>query len=205
MSGKKVYEEYVLNTYKEIAEHYDKTRTKPWREVRSFIDSIPEGSILLDAGCGNGYNAKYAVSKSIYTVSMDIVREMVSIAKSNSAGNFFVQGDIRNMPFRNNAFHSSISIAVLHHFDIDDALRAIRELKRVTYGKTLVSVWKRGIALTEKYTDAEGNALVPWKAGAGELRYYHLYTMEEFRNLFDKAGIKDFTVFENEKNLFCIY
>eukprot|EP01071_Lankesteria_metandrocarpae_P005678 Lankesteria_metandrocarpae@DN4088_c0_g1_i1.p1 len=45
---------FVHDVYTDVAEHFSHTRYKPWPGVRNFINSLPAGSIVLDAGCGNG-------------------------------------------------------------------------------------------------------------------------------------------------------
>lgn len=45
---------YVYQTYDKIAAHFSKTRYKPWPKVESFLNSLEDGSIVIDVGCGNG-------------------------------------------------------------------------------------------------------------------------------------------------------
>ncbi|KAL2900576.1 hypothetical protein RDABS01_025658 [Bienertia sinuspersici] len=45
---------YVHQVYDAIAPHFSSTRFAKWPKVASFLDSLPQGSLVLDAGCGNG-------------------------------------------------------------------------------------------------------------------------------------------------------
>lgn len=40
--------------YDEIANHFSETRHSPWPKVKQFIESFPNGSVVVDIGCGNG-------------------------------------------------------------------------------------------------------------------------------------------------------
>ena len=46
--------EHVYDVYEKIAPHFSNTRYKPWPRVEQFLNSLPQGSIVLDVGCGNG-------------------------------------------------------------------------------------------------------------------------------------------------------
>ncbi len=45
---------HVHEVYESIAEHFSDTRHTQWPRVAAFLDSLPPGAILVDAGCGNG-------------------------------------------------------------------------------------------------------------------------------------------------------
>lgn len=40
--------------YENIAPHFDSTRFSRWPAFARFLASLPVGSLMLDAGCGNG-------------------------------------------------------------------------------------------------------------------------------------------------------
>ena len=52
--AKTVEKLYVQNTYEEIADDFDTTRYSKWKSISQFLDSIPKGRVIVDAGCGNG-------------------------------------------------------------------------------------------------------------------------------------------------------
>lgn len=47
-------QQYVHEPYRVIAEHFSASRYKEWPKVASFLQHLPPGSLILDAGCGNG-------------------------------------------------------------------------------------------------------------------------------------------------------
>ena len=61
--------EYVNKVYDQIAPHFDHTRYKPWPGVENFVKSLPDGSLLLDVGCGNGRNLN--INKNVFDMGTD--------------------------------------------------------------------------------------------------------------------------------------
>lgn len=47
-------EQMVHSVYERIAPHFHETRHTPWPRVKAFIESVGEGGVILDVGCGNG-------------------------------------------------------------------------------------------------------------------------------------------------------
>ncbi len=46
--------DHVHDVYERIAGHFSDTRHSAWPRVVEFVSSLPDGAVLLDAGCGNG-------------------------------------------------------------------------------------------------------------------------------------------------------
>lgn len=44
----------VHRVYDAIAPHFSSTRFAKWPKVAAFLNSLRPGSVVLDAGCGNG-------------------------------------------------------------------------------------------------------------------------------------------------------
>ena len=67
--GEQYEEEHVHQVYEQIASHFSSTRYKPWPIIERFLKDLPDGSVGLDVGCGNG---KYlAVNPNIFIVGSD--------------------------------------------------------------------------------------------------------------------------------------
>lgn len=45
---------HVHQVYDAIAMHFSATRFAKWPKVAQFLEGLPEGSLVVDAGCGNG-------------------------------------------------------------------------------------------------------------------------------------------------------
>ena len=61
--------EHVHTVYEQIAPHFSSTRYKPWPIVEQFLLQLPDGSVGLDVGCGNG---KYLpVNPHLFIIASD--------------------------------------------------------------------------------------------------------------------------------------
>ena len=70
---------HVYEVYEKIAPHFSNTRYKPWPKVAEFINSLPDGSICADVGCGNG---KYlGVNKNIQMIGTDRSFNLIAQAR----------------------------------------------------------------------------------------------------------------------------
>jgi ubiquinone/menaquinone biosynthesis C-methylase UbiE len=100
-------------------------------------DSIfPEGSLVLEAGCGVGAQTRIIAVKNpgVSFISVDIsedsIKEAQGMAASQGIRNVgFQHADIFNLPFEDETFDSVIVCFVLEH--LDHPTRALGELKRV--------------------------------------------------------------------------
>ncbi|XP_054923816.2 tRNA (carboxymethyluridine(34)-5-O)-methyltransferase alkbh8 isoform X2 [Dermacentor andersoni] len=132
--------EHVYKVYENIAEQFSDTRYKQWPKVAEFLDSLEQGSLLLDAGCGNG---KYLTGHDkLLKLGFDRSQRLCDICWHR--GLEVLQADVLQMPFRRGVFDACISIAVLHHLStIERREAAVREILRVLRpgGRALVYVW----------------------------------------------------------------
>lgn len=102
-------------------------------EIRKYR---PEG-VMVDVGCGPGYLvATMAKSSSrLHVIGVDIAEEMVELATGNiSALGLgerveFRQGDIQELPFRDNSVDFVVSTLSLHHWS--EPKQALEEIYRV--------------------------------------------------------------------------
>ncbi|KAI1729842.1 2OG-Fe(II) oxygenase superfamily domain-containing protein [Ditylenchus destructor] len=149
ISGKQLEQEYVSQVYEQIAEHFDETRRSKWGVVNRFLDSLPDHSVVLDAGCGNG---KYLIrNDSLCKIGFDFCENLVSIAHTKECEVF--RGDALCLPFRDNSIDAALSIAVIHHFSTKERrIKALSEILRVLRagGKACVTVWSMEQSLDEQ-------------------------------------------------------
>lgn len=135
-----IEKKYVHRVYDAIAPHFSSTRFAKWPKVAGFLDSLKPGSVVLDAGCGNG---KYlGFNPECFYVGCDISLPLVEICAGR--GHEVFVADAVNMPYRENVGDAAISIAVLHHLSTEDRrMKAIEELIRVVKrgGLVLITVW----------------------------------------------------------------
>lgn len=107
-----IQEEHVDRVYDTIAEHFDHTRFARWPKVKTFLNSLEEGSIVYDIGCGN---CKYMNQTNSYALGSDRSIKLLELSKENNPDFQLVASDAANLPLRSSSCDSVISIAVLHH------------------------------------------------------------------------------------------
>ena len=157
-----IEKKYVHRVYDAIAPHFSSTRFAKWPKVASFLSSLPLGSLVLDAGCGNG---KYlGFNPNCFFIGCDISAQLIKIC--DERGHEVLVADAVNLPYRTGFGDAAISIAVLHHLSTENRRRkAIEELIRVVKkgGLVLITVWAveqedkslltKWMPLSEKYVD----------------------------------------------------
>ncbi|XP_054262574.1 alkylated DNA repair protein alkB homolog 8 isoform X2 [Macrosteles quadrilineatus] len=134
--------EYVHEVYNNIADHFSETRTKVWPNVKQFLMLFDAGSVIVDAGCGNG--KYFGVNRAVYQVGFDRSEGLAGITHSRGFEVFV--SDCLSLPLRDNVADGIISVAVVHH--LSTAARreqALREMSRVLMpgGRALVTVWAK--------------------------------------------------------------
>jgi ubiquinone/menaquinone biosynthesis C-methylase UbiE len=85
---------------------------------------------VLEVGCGNKLVKNQLESIGIKTICCDINKNL----KPD------VVGDIRKLPFENNAFDTVVAFEVLEHQPFEDFEKALLELKRVSKKNIIISV-----------------------------------------------------------------
>lgn len=218
--GEQYEQEHVHDVYEQIASHFSSTRYKPWPIIERFLSDLPDGSVGIDVGCGNG---KYlAVNPNIFIVGSDRSTNLVHIASRHQPRSVLV-ADILDLPHLKASFDFAISIAVVHHLSTPErrveAIRSILQHLRPA-GRVLIYVW----ALEQESSrrgwggNDDQDVMVPWvtrgskKAsingvngtnGTGGTdgqaadkifhRYYHLYASGELERDIAAAGgvVKD--------------
>ncbi|XP_078440790.1 S-adenosyl-L-methionine-dependent methyltransferases superfamily protein isoform X2 [Wolffia australiana] len=133
---------FVHQVYDAIAPHFSATRFAIWPAVASFLGALPAGSLVLDAGCGNG---KYLFSHpSSLFLGCDICPPLARICAARGAE--ALVADATRLPLRPLLCDAALSIAVLHHLSTEPRRRAaVAELVRVLRpaGRALITVWAR--------------------------------------------------------------
>jgi SAM-dependent methyltransferase len=88
---------------------------------------------ILELGCGTGlftenFDDKNIISFDIYE---DFVRRASERNRKRSRQSIFLVADAETLPFLDESFDIVIGISVLHHLDIDSALKEIRRILKV--------------------------------------------------------------------------
>ncbi|KAG0598563.1 hypothetical protein M758_12G084100 [Ceratodon purpureus] len=160
---------YVHKVYNAIAPHFSDTRFAKWPKVALFLESLEPGSVVADAGCGNG---KYlGFNKNCFFVGCDISPPLIGICAQH--GHEVFVADALHLPHRTGFCDAGISIAVLHHLSNEERrIRAIEELLRVVRpkGRVLFTVWaveQEDKKLLTKWTPLTCKYTEEWVADTG--------------------------------------
>ncbi len=109
------------------------TRQRSLNFARYLSRHIPEGSKVLDFGCGNMFTSKEILNlqPSLHITGIDVIQDQ------NLDAQFFEDKRLdfkllttKELPFEDNQFDVSFALAVLHHTDNPEFY--LSELKRVT-------------------------------------------------------------------------
>ncbi|MEF8873617.1 MAG: class I SAM-dependent methyltransferase [Candidatus Thermoplasmatota archaeon] len=199
--------ERASETFDSIAEHFDKTRNRPWEEVMEFLEDL-RGK-LLDMGCGNGRHLIEALEMGFDVVGIDASTRLLQISTRKVRRKIgdhpkgeVIRADVKRLPFKEKSFDNAIYIATIHHLK-RGRVKSLREAKRVLKpgGSILVSSWARELDRWEM-DEGEREVIVPWHREDGKVieRFYHLYTLDELERDVKKSNLKVVKAFHSEGN-----
>ncbi|MFW6176290.1 MAG: class I SAM-dependent methyltransferase [Thermoplasmatota archaeon] len=195
----------AAETFDSIAEHFDKTRNRPWKEVEKFLDDTSGKTI--DIGCGNGRHSEVAVNLDHKVVCLDASIRLLKITMRKLKDEAeYVRSGIKKMPFKDKSFDNVVYIAAIHHLKTG-RINSLKETNRIlkTGGKMIVSSWAREQERWDLNED-EQDVIVPWTREDGKKieRFYHLYRLEELKTDVENAGFYITTYFHSKGNNYVI-
>lgn len=192
----------VKQTYTEIADEFDTSRTYLWKSFYHFLKYVKDGSHILDAGCGNGRLSVLFEGKGVNYIGMDNNPELLSIAKNRYPNKTFVLGDMLKIPFEENSFDIIFCIAAYHHIPtIALRKRGLEEFSRALkkngcfiltvwdcfYGKYRRHFYKNFLKKIFTFSFHEWrDVMIPW--GQGPKRYYHFFSPDELKKEIESGG-----------------
>lgn len=205
-----ISESDIRDTWNQIAIYFDKRRSERWEKCIDYINLIPANSCVIDLGCGNGRHLIPLAEKANRAYGLDISEKMLETARKNNRAKCtnisLIQGSVATLPFHDNSFDAGLFIATLHHVPTNQKrIQALSEIKRVLKpeGTLLISVWAR---YQERFVlhfiydfisrllfhraGEYGDILVEWKHEEKVSRFYHLFTLNEIKQLILEAGLK---------------
>jgi SAM-dependent methyltransferase len=100
------------------------------RRVKMLTSHLQQGQSVLELGCGTGYFTRELAVTGAQITAIDISPELLRVAEQEcSSGN--VRFEIQNayaMTFPDETFDSVVGSSVLHHLEIEAALREIQRV-----------------------------------------------------------------------------
>ncbi|WP_338035777.1 class I SAM-dependent methyltransferase [Halomicrobium salinisoli] len=134
-NGSELCERHVIREgYDEIAEAYDERRRAegPERDLaEAFAADLPDGSRVLDAGCGAGRPVLETLAREHDVVGLDISTGQLRIARERAPDERFAQGDLANLPVRDDAVDGVASFHAVIHVPKDEHADVLSEFHRV--------------------------------------------------------------------------
>lgn len=96
----------------------------------SVISNVPDHSVVLDVGCGDGNTSSFLIkNKSCNVYGIDVSKTALSHAKRKGLKTKVVNLNYGCLPFGNNKFNVVLMIDVLEH--LIDPVNILLEVKRV--------------------------------------------------------------------------
>jgi SAM-dependent methyltransferase len=169
----------TIDYYNDHAEEYflNSKSTKLCRLYDTFLNFLPSGGLILDAGCGSGRDTKYFLSLGYKVIAIDASEEMARLS-SQFTGHKTIQMDFYDLDFEQQSFDGIWALASLLHIpkkDIDHIIGNFSDILKT-----------------------DGVFCMSFKEGIGERleegRFFNDYTESEFRTLMAKQSsleIKD--------------
>jgi ubiquinone/menaquinone biosynthesis C-methylase UbiE len=200
-----------------MAYWYDKnTRENRLAEMRSYAQEISshikDGASILEVAPGPGYMAISLAKMGNYKITgMDISEDFVSICKSNAKTENvsveFVQGNVSQMPFSDEAFDFIFCSAAFKNFK--EPKKALQEMRRVLKQNGIILIIDMNKNATNKARTEELN-----KMGMKGLDRFFVglsfktflrsaaYTKESFAKIINDVNISNFEIKETGISLY---
>ncbi|MDM7274975.1 MAG: class I SAM-dependent methyltransferase [Thermoprotei archaeon] len=142
----------IRERYERTCESYDELyRGEQYEKYFIALKAVKPRGIVLDAGCGTALLAEFLKAWGVLDgldlyVCLDYSGCMLEIAewklRNICGGNCItILGDVENLPFKKGVFDVTYAFTVIDL--LDDPLRGLEEMLRVTRGEVVVSTLKR--------------------------------------------------------------
>ncbi len=139
--------------------------------------NLNSNSKVLDIGCAKGFMIYDMIQliPNIDIQGIDVSEYAIENAKEE-VKQFLTVADARNIPFEDNSFDVVISINTIHNLEKDECEKALREIQRVSRGKSFITV--------DAYrNEEEKEAMYAWNLTAKTIM-----SVDEWIAFFDEVG-----------------
>jgi len=149
--------------------------------VLSFLKNKKKDEIkVLDIGAGRGRLSKPMLAKGFNVHCLDFSEEMIEeLSKTFDKNKLTQQSIFDEIKFKNN-FDLITSLRFFDHFAKDDQIKILKNLEKKLNKEGLIIV----PTLNKNSLESLVSKLFPYG------RYNYFYSMNEYKQIFDKAGLK---------------
>jgi ubiquinone/menaquinone biosynthesis C-methylase UbiE len=163
------------------------------RAVERLLGDQSEATVL-DVGTGSGdFARRLRQRRHVEVIASDVRPEILEIAARNLAGTNHVsllRADARALPLGDGEVDIAHASLLMHHFDPDDAITALTEMRRVSRLGVVINDLRRGLipfAMTAAAVLALSRSA--WTRHDGVLSARRAYTLAELDTLARRAGL----------------
>ena len=192
-------------SYETVAEAFDASRQRPWRELGRYAHDIREGYRILDLGCGNGRLLKELPKVNFEYLGIDSNAFLLAKAREAFPERKFVQMQLEDLQLGVDQYDHIFCVATFHHLVTkEDRLRLLQKCHTAlkSGGVLILAVWNLWQAKYLRYLFSQvtykiswNDFFVPWKLPSGTVwRYYHGFTAHELVSLVREAGFTHCTL-----------
>ncbi len=147
---------------------------------------------VCDAGCGSGAYARKLAAHGFLVSGFDLSPGAAALAAKGNAAGSFLAADILDTPYPDAAFDAVVARSVLDHMPRADAVRAVRELLRITRpGGCVVltlDATDEDYESRPHFVDRDGDYV--YTAGKWEGMVFHPFTSAEISALAPGYGVR---------------
>jgi len=163
-------------------------RGELWGGAADGLPALPEGSEVLELGCGNGKTLSAMTGRSWQITGLDFSAEAVALC-SRITGPRLLTADVRHLPFRDETFDAVFAFHITGHLEREDREMMAEEITRVLRrgGRLFFRGFGRGDMRCGKGTETEE---ATFRRGDGIITHY--FTEEETEDLF--SGLRAISV-----------
>jgi cyclopropane fatty-acyl-phospholipid synthase-like methyltransferase len=115
----------IARGYDKVADRYAALESEeaPWPRLRraiAFLAQLPDGSRVLDLGCGNGIPATREIAKTHAVTAVDISAEQIARAQRNVPEAKFHCADVREIELPTGAFDAIVALYLIDNVPAAD-------------------------------------------------------------------------------------
>ena len=103
------------------------------------IYKLKNNAKILDIGCAKGFLVKDLVDIGLDAYGLDISEYAIKNSHKDVAGRIHL-GNANKLPFKDNTFDFVISLNTLHNLEKNDCKVALKEITRVSKGRSFIQV-----------------------------------------------------------------